>query len=462
MPATPLVHAAQYLRMSTEHQQYSLANQAAAISQYAKQNGFVVIRTYTDPGRSGLRIRNRPGLTALLQDVVGGRAEYRAILVYDVSRWGRFQDTDEAAHYEFLCKNSGIPVHYCAEQFTNDMALPNMILKFLKRTMAAEYSRELSVRTYGGLRRIAELGFRLGSTPGYGFRRMLFSAEGKPKQILNDGEEKGVRTDRVKLVLGPPNEVRVVRLIYRLLLKEGLRPADIVRELCRRGITFHGGPWSFHAVKHVLTHPKYCGIQVWGQRETKLKTPPKRVAKERWIIGATRGPHIVDEQTFARAQQVYLDRTDQKTNEQLLAALRTLWRTNGYLTEHMVEDSRLTPAVGTYRRRFGRLSRAFQLIGYRQSKPRIYREQTKSMRASLRLRRNLIRRLQLLLPGLVAPGHYEGYIRCPKAGIDVIVSVCRTTLTCRRPSWFVSPRLGQEHAPTIMVCVSAPRAGTRR
>ena len=179
MPATPIVHAAQYLRMSTEYQQYSLANQAVAISHYAEQNGFVVIRTYTDPGRSGLRIRNRPGLMALLQDVVGGRAGYKAILVYDVSRWGRFQDTDEAAHYEFLCKNSGIPVHYCAEQFTNDMALPNMILKFLKRTMAAEYSRELSAKVFAGQARLTELGFRQGGPAGYGFRRLLVDQDGK-------------------------------------------------------------------------------------------------------------------------------------------------------------------------------------------------------------------------------------------------------------------------------------------
>jgi len=46
---------------------------------------------------------------------VSGHAAYKAILVYDVSRWGPFQDNDEAAHYEFLCKSTGVPVHYCAE-----------------------------------------------------------------------------------------------------------------------------------------------------------------------------------------------------------------------------------------------------------------------------------------------------------------------------------------------------------
>lgn len=40
--------------------------------------------------------------------------------VYDVSRGGRFQDTDESAHYEFLCRRAEIAVPYCAEQFEND------------------------------------------------------------------------------------------------------------------------------------------------------------------------------------------------------------------------------------------------------------------------------------------------------------------------------------------------------
>src|SRR5438309_886063 len=97
------VPAAQYLRMSTEHQQYSLANQAEAISRYAREQGFGVVKTYDDPGKSGLQLRHRKGLKQLLQDVVSGGQPYRAILVYDVSRWGRFQDTDEAAHYEFVC-----------------------------------------------------------------------------------------------------------------------------------------------------------------------------------------------------------------------------------------------------------------------------------------------------------------------------------------------------------------------
>jgi DNA invertase Pin-like site-specific DNA recombinase len=153
----PAIPAAQYLRMSTENQQYSLHNQSDAITRYAAEHGFSVVTTYTDAAKSGLRLKNRFGLRRLLKDVVDGGIEFRAVLVYDVSRWGRFQDTDESAHYEYLCKSAGIPVHYCAEQFLNDNSMGGFIFKALKRSMAAEYSRELSVRVRAGSLRHARL-----------------------------------------------------------------------------------------------------------------------------------------------------------------------------------------------------------------------------------------------------------------------------------------------------------------
>jgi DNA invertase Pin-like site-specific DNA recombinase len=100
MTANLRIPAAQYLRMSTEHQQYSIENKSAAIQKYAECQGFNIVRTYSDAAKSGLVLRRRLGLRQLLRDVVTGTADYRTILVYDVSRWGRFQDTDESAHYE--------------------------------------------------------------------------------------------------------------------------------------------------------------------------------------------------------------------------------------------------------------------------------------------------------------------------------------------------------------------------
>jgi DNA invertase Pin-like site-specific DNA recombinase len=150
---TDLIPAAQYVRMSTEHQQYSLQNQSAAIQKYAEANALVIVQTYSDAAKSGVILRRRPGLRQLLRDVVGGAAGYRVILVYDVSRWGRFQDTDESAHYEFLCKSAGVPVHYCAETFGNDSSFANMMMKALKRTMAGESGERLTSKLVSSLHR---------------------------------------------------------------------------------------------------------------------------------------------------------------------------------------------------------------------------------------------------------------------------------------------------------------------
>src|SRR5690348_7457603 len=87
--------AALYVRMSTEHQQYSTENQMDAIRRYAESRKMQIVRTYSDEARSGLNIEGRHGLRDLIAEVENGRADYTEILVYDVSRWGRFQDVDE-------------------------------------------------------------------------------------------------------------------------------------------------------------------------------------------------------------------------------------------------------------------------------------------------------------------------------------------------------------------------------
>ena len=196
----PLVPAAQYVRMSDEAQQYSPDNQKDAIQQYAVSHGFRIVKTYADLGRSGVVARSRTGLSELLKDVVSGEAEYKAILVYDISRWGRYPNSDEAAHYEYICSSSGIPLHYCTEPFANDGTATSSLLKSLKRSMAAEFSRELGERVYRGKSRLVQMGFWVGGPAGYGFRRLMISADGHPKQILKPGEQKSLTTDRVILL----------------------------------------------------------------------------------------------------------------------------------------------------------------------------------------------------------------------------------------------------------------------
>jgi DNA invertase Pin-like site-specific DNA recombinase len=102
----------------------------------------------------------------LISDVENGVRGFEAVLVYDVSRWGRFQDIDEGAYYEHICKRAGISIRYCAEPFENDGSPVSAIVKNVKRLMAGEYSRELSAKVFAGQRRLVKLGYRQGGPPG--------------------------------------------------------------------------------------------------------------------------------------------------------------------------------------------------------------------------------------------------------------------------------------------------------
>lgn len=217
----PRVRAAEYVRMSTEHQQYSTDNQASAIKRYADKRGYEIVRTYADEGKSGLNLEGRASLQKLLNDIENGRADFKVVLVYDVSRWGRFQDPDEAASYELRCRRAGVAVHYCAEQFENDSSIGSSIIKTVKRAMAGEYSRELSVKVFAGQANLIRRGYRQGGPAGFGLRRVLVDQAGDRKCELAAGEHKSIATDRVILVPGPREEIDAVQDIYRQFVEEG-------------------------------------------------------------------------------------------------------------------------------------------------------------------------------------------------------------------------------------------------
>lgn len=98
--------AAVYVRMSTEHQRYSTTNQLKAISEYAALRGIEITKVYEDAGRSGLTFDGRDALKKLFEDITSKTAVFNQLLVYDVSRWGRYQDADESAYHEHICRRN--------------------------------------------------------------------------------------------------------------------------------------------------------------------------------------------------------------------------------------------------------------------------------------------------------------------------------------------------------------------
>jgi DNA invertase Pin-like site-specific DNA recombinase len=444
------ISVAQYLRISTEHQNYSLENQVKTISIYAQDHGFEIVQTYSDEGRSGLLLKNRPELMLLLSDVIGGHAGFRAVLVYDVSRWGRFQDSDEAAHYEFVCKSAGVPVHYCAENFVNDNTPFSSIAKALKRTMAAEYSREMGARVYAGAKRLAELGFKQGGVPGYGLRRLMISAGGEQRKILSAGELKGLRKDRVILVRGPEEEVECVREMYRLVVEENRSAYYIANELNRRGIKSPTGKWRPQTVNRILTGPKYAGYSVWNRTTCRLGSPKVRVAKSHWVLKSRAFEPVVEPQLFEQAQVALGEQRQPYSNEELLNSLRDLLMRNGKLSYEILKESPDLASMNTLIRRFGTLRHAFALAGYGNQRTMPSDEQRHIAR---RFRDQLFSQVMSLFPGQISifrPGakaprclHVDGTFR-------VSVVVCPAVRRDHGVNWFIDERLTQDTGLTLL------------
>jgi len=374
------VRAAQYVRMSTEHQQYSTENQSDVIHDYAAKRGYEIVRTYADDGKSGLKMEGRDSLRALIDDVQNGRADFHAILVYDVSRWGRFQDTDESAYYEYLCKKAGIELHYCAEQFENDGGPAATIIKSVKRAMAAEYSRELSTKVFQGQCRLIELGFRQGGPAGFGLRRMLIDQAHQQKGILARGEHKCLQTDRVILVHGPEEEVRIVQEIYKLFIEDGCCERQIAEILNTRGIlTDLGRPWTRGTVREVLTNEKYIGNNVYNRRSFKLKKTRVVNGPDMWVRRDGIYDPIVSPESFYVARGMFLARNRRFTDEEMLGQLRALLAKHDMLSSFLIDSAEDMPASSAYRTRFGSLLRAYQLAGYRPDRDYRYLEINRSL-----------------------------------------------------------------------------------
>ncbi len=357
--------AAMYVRMSTEHQRYSTEFQSIEIEKYAQATGLTIVRTYSDEAKSGLNLSGRPGLRQLMVDVGTGHAPYGVILVYDVSRWGRFQDTDESAHYEYLCRTVGVRVIYCAEPFKDDGSPLTLLVKSIKRVMAAEYSRELSAKVFAAKARHALRGFHTGGPPIYGLRRLMVAEDGTPKGLLGRGECRALKSDRVLLVQGPAEEIETVQWIFAAFVEGGLTPKQITVALNKRGSRHTSGrPWDSNMICKMLENEKYAGVSVWNKASYKLKGP--RVVNtdaQRIRVPAAIEP-IISEDLFSRAQKCRADRRARTDPEKMLEGLRLLFREAGQLSYESISACPSIPSAEAYIEKFGGLLKAYELVGY--------------------------------------------------------------------------------------------------
>lgn len=362
--------AVQYVRASTGLQACSLEQQAHANAHYAALRGFEIVDTYSDAAISGLTLKARPALQRLLTDALSPGRQFQAILVHDVSRWGRFQDIDEGAHYEFLCRRAGVAVHYCAEPFENSGSPEANLIKQIKRAMAAEFSRALSDRLGMAKRHLAAEGYAVTSPP-FGLLRQVVDRRNTPGAILRRGETRAAAGLRVRFIPGPPEAVAAIRRLFHLYAITGLKPWSVAEQLNAEGAAspMNRG-WNAQRVRACLRQPAYAGTYVYGRSRTRLGGPTIPLPPDKWRRTANAIPPIVRRTLYDRAQALVNRGRRERTDAEMLDDLRDLLATHGRLDTALIDATDGMAQAVTYGRRFGSLGEAFRRVGYVGRKPR--------------------------------------------------------------------------------------------
>jgi hypothetical protein len=126
----------------------------------------------------------------------------------------------------------------------------------------------------------------------------------------------------------------------------------------------HGREWYQVGVYRLVTHPKYCGAHVFGQRSQILQGPNVTMPRNTWCVVSNAFEPIISRETFDEAQRIIHSRTFFKTNDRVMDALRALWVEKGKLSQKLISKSKDVPSTQTFWSRFGGLRNAYRLIGY--------------------------------------------------------------------------------------------------
>jgi hypothetical protein len=224
---------------------------------------------------------------------------------------------------------------------------------------------------------------------------MLIDHTHKEKGILARGEKKSLQTDRVILVRGPEEEVRIVQWIYQMFIREGRWERQIAEILNARGIlTDLGRPWTSGTVHEVLTNEKYIGNNVYNRRSFKLKKTRVVNTPDMWVRHEGAFDPIISPEDFYTAQGIVLARVRRHTDEEMLERLRALLAKHDTLSAFLIDSAEGMPGSSAYRTRFGSLLRAYQMAGYNPNRDYGYLEINRTMgRLHPQLRDNMLQQL---------------------------------------------------------------------
>lgn len=284
-----------YARVSTAKQEEdgTIETQLAAVRDYARQNGYVIVKEYIDDGWSGDTLV-RPALDELRQDVK--TKLWEATLCYDPDRLARRYSYQELVMDEL--REAGVEV-----MFVTISAPKNSEDKILHgvRGLFAEYERaKISERFRLGKLRVLKEGHILVSQPLYGYSYIPKKDKQHGYYVIN------------------PEEARVVKMIFGWVANESMTIRQVVRKLQELGIKprkSKRGVWNTSTLTTLLRNRAFVGEAHWRssiavvpenptskEKYRKIKKSSRKPRpKEEWIVVPV--PVILDKDLFERARE---------------------------------------------------------------------------------------------------------------------------------------------------------------
>ena len=260
-----------YTRVSTDKQaaddKTSLADQRAAITALASRLAHRVDAWFEDDGYSGATVEKRPAFQRLLAHCAAHPrpAKDGRVLVLNDSRFGRFDDPEEATHWRFALKRLGWIVRFC-EGDDGEEGIGRSVMRLVGAGQASEYRKNVIANARRGAKAATERGFWKGGSVPFGYLRQVVAPAGRERRILPHGVRKAV-DEHVKLVINDVEAV-VVRRLFEAYAT-GTMGLMGLAALARREWPRN---WTTSSVYRLLANPVYAG-DLMSRGRAKLATP---------------------------------------------------------------------------------------------------------------------------------------------------------------------------------------------
>ena len=282
-----------YARYSSQGQnEQSIEGQIRICKEYAENNGFTVVKTYTDKARTGTN-DSRPEFQRMIKDADNGQFEY--IIVYMFDRFARNR-RDSIMYKEMLKQDYGIRVISATQPISDDEGgeFYEMFLEWNDE----KYSKRLSKRVKNGLDMSVENGTFCGGYLVYGYKLRQEPIIGKRNRFM-----KYVEIDE--------EQAEIIRYAFTEYDK-GTDKKEIAATLNARGKRYNGKPFKGRTFDKWLNNQKYTGEFYFGGRLCNNTYPAiidkdlfervqKRLAKNRYFAGGTataRVPYLLTGKAF--------------------------------------------------------------------------------------------------------------------------------------------------------------------